>query len=149
MLYKHFVNEHASQEHEWDGDLLDLNDSAKDEAVSIFLDKYGTTWYDDIDPASFTWSVANTATHILYKNAFDESSVNSAIKMLVDAQSALAPSHYGNDEKLWSHALGDITKFRANSYAQEMKNKIYLYLEDRMRDMIQETFDRMFAHAEA
>lgn len=149
MLYTHFVNEHASQDQLWDGDLLDLDDEAKDEAVAIFLEKYGTTWYDDIYPASFTWSVAQTATHILYRNHFDESSVNAAIKMLVDAQSALAPSHYGKDDMLWSHALGDMTKFRAKTYADEMKNKIYLYLEDRMREMIQETYHKEFTRAEA
>lgn len=134
-MYKEFVETWMHNLPNWDGDLLDLTDEAKDEAVFIWLLNH-ESWYPDIYPASFSPTISRIATQML----FGEVRANNAMMVeLFMSRAQDAPDDYGDDECWWSEALNDIDASDPD-FANTCRENIYLYLEDRLREAVQDDY---------
>lgn len=128
---------------EEDSRLLSLPDTAKDEAVEIWL-KNHTTWLEDIFPASFGKGVCKIAVQMI----FGKTPVRS--KLVSDLFIAMAndsPDTYGRDDQWWSHALEVHLDEYVNldSFVTFLRERIYLYLELHIEE---EVFQQMADIAE-
>ena len=121
--------------------LSDLPDSAKDEAVYIWLMSH-KSWFDDIYPVCFGRSVGKIATEMLFGA---KPSSNKLIANLFIAMAEDAPDDYGRDEQWRSDSL-DIyidTIVNLGNFADDLRDRIYLYLEPSIEDEIFEDLEKM------
>ena len=114
--------------------LQDLSDQAKDEAVYIFLMTH-KTWFDDIYPVTFGRGVGKIATEMLFgKTPANSKLVSSLFIAMVDDYLADA-----DREELWySEALNIYLDelVHLGNFADEMRERIYLYVESYVEDDI-------------
>lgn len=138
LNYADFIAKHYDDVMEEDFTLSDLPDSAKDEAVYIWLMSH-QTWLEDIFPASF----GRGASKIGLKMLYDRQPVNSRlISDLFIAMAHDSPDDYGQDDLWWSHALDDhLDKYvYLGNFAEYLREGIYLYVEERVETEIREQF---------
>ena len=138
LNYSDFIAKHYDNVMEEDFTLSDLPDSAKDEAVYIWLMSH-QTWLDDIFPASFGRGASKIALKMLY----DKQPV--ASRLISDLFIAMAhdsPDDYGQDDLWWSHALEENLdkQVALPNFAEYLKDGIYLYVEDSVETAVREQF---------
>ena len=121
-----------------DARLSDLEDTEKDMACHIWMHSH-RTWFDDIYPMAIGRSVGKIVTDMLFGKAPGNSKL---ISNLFIAMAEDSPDDYGKDELWWSEALGIHLDSIVNlgNFGDELRDRIYLYLEPSMEDYI---FDRM------
>ena len=105
-----------------------------DEAVFLWLDSH-RTWFDDIYPESFGRGAGKIVTDMLYDNSPNSSK---QISNFFIAMAEDCPDHYDRQARWWSEALDmhldEIVEL--GNFKDEIKHKIYLYLENDIEDFI-------------
>jgi len=132
--YQDFIEKHYDILNAEDARLLDLPDDAKDEATYIWMNSH-KTWFDDIYPVAIGRSVGKIVTEMLFGKKPNHSKL---ISNLFIAMAEDCPDDYGRDEQWWSEAL-EIhldTIVNLGNFADELRERIYLYLEPAMEDVI-------------
>ena len=139
LIYEDFVSKHYDALYKEDSRLSDLPDAAMDEAVYIWLNSH-KTWFEDIYPATFSRGVGKIATEMLFGKAPSASKIvsNLFIAMAEDAV------EHDKDDLWWSEALGTHLDSMVNlgNFADELRDRIYLYLEHTIEEAIFEEFAR-------
>ena len=138
LNYADFISDHYADIMQDDFRLSDLPDRAKDEAVYIWLMSH-QTWLEDIFPASFSRGVSKIALKILY----EQKPVNSRlVSDLFIAMAQDSPDNFGHDDLWWSHAFEENLDKQAAlpSFAEYLKDGIYLYVEDSVETAVREQF---------
>ncbi len=139
LIYEDFVSKHYDALYKEDSRLSDLPDEAMDEAVYIWLNSH-KTWFEDIYPATFSRGVGKIATEMLFGKAPSASKIvsNLFIAMAEDAV------EHDKDDLWWSEALGTHLDSMVNlgNFADELRDRIYLYLEHTIEEAIFEEFAR-------
>lgn len=119
----------------WNGDLIELSDKAKDEAVYIWLTNH-ESWYPEIYPEPFSLSLCRLATKVLFEEKYPS---DDFLMLIFEA----ADDSDLNGDTWWSEAMKDISEyFDSSSFIEECRNSIYLYLESAMREQIKETYSQ-------
>jgi len=119
----------------WEGDLLDLNDNAKDAIVYEWLVTH-PSWLNDIFPHTCT-DKYELALGLTYN-----SSSRILAAMLIDAAEANADQCDG--DAYWSEALGHFEDILHNAnFMAEVRERIYGYLEDSLRDRVEQSFTHL------
>ena len=122
--YENLLNKHDR--------LGDLPEEIQDEAVYIWLNKY-TSWYTDIYPACFNGKSCDLMTEMLFGSKKTHSVL---VKMLFNVM-AEESSNTHRDDLYQSEALGYVDdKMHLDNFADEIRESIYLYLENSMEDEI-------------
>lgn len=136
-LFDDFIWEHIDVIHyQEDSRLSDFSDQDKDKAVHLWLNSH-RTWLEDIYPVSFGRSVGKIATDMLFGKKPNHSKL---ISNLFIAMAEDCPDDYGRDEQWWSEAL-EIhldTIVNLGNFADELRDRIYLYLEPAIEDYVWE-----------
>lgn len=136
-LFDDFIWEHIDTIHyQEDSRLSDFSDEDKDKAVYLWLNSH-RTWFEDIYPVSFGRSVGKIATDMLFGKPLGNSKL---ISNLFIAMAEDCPDDYGRDEQWWSEAL-EIhldTIVNLGNFADELRERIYLYLEPAIEDYVWE-----------
>ena len=136
-LFDDFIWEHIDTIHyKEDSRLSDFSDQDKDKAVYLWLNSH-RTWFEDIYPVSFGRSVGKIATDMLFGKKPNHSKL---ISNLFIAMAEDCPDDYGRDEQWWSEAL-EIhldTIVNLGNFADELRERIYLYLEPAIEDYVWE-----------
>ena len=136
-LFDDFIWEHIDVIHyQEDSRLSEFSDEDKDKAVYLWLNSH-RTWFEDIYPVSFGRSVGKIATDMLFGNPLGNSKL---ISNLFIAMAEDCPDDYGRDEQWWSEAL-EIhldTIVNLGNFADELRERIYLYLEPAIEDYVWE-----------
>lgn len=136
-LFDDFIWEHIDTIHyQEDSRLSDFSDEDKDKAVYLWLNSH-RTWFEDIYPVSFGRSVGKIATDMLFGKPLGNSKL---ISNLFIAMAEDCPDDYGRDEQWWSEAL-EIhldTIVNLGNFADELRDRIYLYLEPAIEDYVWE-----------
>jgi len=139
LIYEDFVDKHYEALYKEDSRLSDLPDEAMDEAVYIWLNSH-KTWFEDIYPATFSRGVGKIATEMLFGKAPSASKIvsNLFVAMAEDAV------EHDKDDLWWSEALGTHLDSIVNlgNFADELRDRIYLYLEYTLEEAIFEEFAR-------
>ena len=139
LIYEDFVDKHYEALYKEDSRLSDLPDEAMDEAVYIWLNSH-KTWFEDIYPATFSRGVGKIATEMLFGKAPSSSKIvsNLFIAMAEDAV------EHDKDDLWWSEALETHLDSSVNlgNFADELRDRIYLYLEHTVEEAIFEEFAR-------
>ena len=139
LIYEDFVDKHYEALYKEDSRLSDLPDEAMDEAVYIWLNSH-KTWFEDIYPATFSRGVGKIATEMLFGKAPSASKIvsNLFVAMAEDAV------EHDKDDLWWSEALGTHLDSMVNlgNFADELRDRIYLYLEHTIEEAIFEEFAR-------
>lgn len=139
LIYEDFVDKHYDALYKEDSRLSDLPDEAMDDAVYIWLNSH-KTWFEDIYPATFSRGVGKIATEMLFGKAPSASKIvsNLFIAMAEDAV------EHDKDDLWWSEALGTHLDSMVNlgNFADELRDRIYLYLEHTIEEAIFEEFAR-------
>ena len=140
LTYHDFVSKHYNTLYEEDSRLSDLPDEALDEAVYIWLNSH-KTWFEDIYPATFSRGVGKIATEMLFGKA---PSNNKIVANLFIAMAEDAPVEYAKDDLWWSEALEMHLDEIVNlgNFADDLRDKIYLYLEEAIEEAVFEEFTR-------
>jgi len=139
LIYEDFVDKHYEALYKEDSRLSDLPDEAMDEAVYIWLNSH-KTWFEDIYPATFSRGVGKIATEMLFGKA---PSVSKIVSNLFVAMAEDAVEH-DKDDLWWSEALGTHLDSMVNlgNFADELRDRIYLYLEHTIEEAIFDEFAR-------
>ena len=136
-LFDDFIWEHIDVIHyQEDSRLSDFSDQDKDKAVHLWLNSH-RTWLEDIYPVSFGRSVGKIATDMLFGKKPNHSKL---ISNLFIAMAEDCPDDYGRDEQWWSEAL-EIhldTIVNLGNFADDLRDRIYLYLEPAIEDYVWE-----------
>lgn len=136
-LFDDFIWEHIDTIHyQEDSRLSEFSDQDKDKAVYLWLNSH-RTWFEDIYPVSFGRSVGKIATDMLFGKTPNNSKL---ISNLFIAMAEDCPDDYGRDEQWWSEAL-EIhldTIVNLGNFADELRERIYLYLEPAIEDYVWE-----------
>tara|TARA_R110002012_G_scaffold8868_1_gene40698 strand:+ start:5546 stop:6016 length:471 start_codon:yes stop_codon:yes gene_type:complete len=136
-LFDDFIWEHIDVIHyQEDSRLSDFSDADKDKAVHLWLNSH-RTWLEDIYPVSFGRSVGKIATDMLFGKKPNHSKL---ISNLFIAMAEDCPDDYGRDEQWWSEAL-EIhldTIVNLGNFADDLRDRIYLYLEPAIEDYVWE-----------
>ena len=136
-LFDDFIWEHIDVIHyQEDSRLSDFSDEDKDKAVYLWLNSH-RTWFEDIYPVSFGRSVGKIATDMLFGKTPNNSKL---ISNLFIAMAEDCPDDYGRDEQWWSEAL-EIhldTIVNLGNFADDLRDRIYLYLEPAIEDYVWE-----------
>lgn len=139
LIYEDFVDKHYEALYKEDSRLSDLPDEAMDEAVYIWLNSH-KTWFEDIYPATFSRGVGKIATEMLFGKAPSASKIvsNLFVAMAEDAV------EHDKDDLWWSEALGTHLDSIVNlgNFADELRDRIYLYLEYTLEEAIFDEFAR-------
>ena len=134
-LFDDFIWEHIDTIHyKEDSRLSDFRDQDKDKAVHLWLNSH-RTWLEDIYPVSFGRSVGKIATDMLFGKKPNHSKL---ISNLFIAMAEDCPDDYGRDEQWWSEAL-EIhldTIVNLGNFADDLRDRIYLYLEPAIEDYV-------------
>lgn len=134
-LFDDFIWEHIDVIHyQEDSRLSDFSDQDKDKAVHLWLNSH-RTWLEDIYPVSFGRSVGKIATDMLFGKKPNHSKL---ISNLFIAMAEDCPDDYGRDEQWWSEAL-EIhldTIVNLGNFADDLRDRIYLYLEPAIEDYV-------------
>lgn len=134
-LFDDFIWEHIDVIHyQEDSRLSDFSDADKDKAVHLWLNSH-RTWLEDIYPVSFGRSVGKIATDMLFGKKPNHSKL---ISNLFIAMAEDCPDDYGRDEQWWSEAL-EIhldTIVNLGNFADDLRDRIYLYLEPAIEDYV-------------
>lgn len=134
-LFDDFIWEHIDTIHyKEDSRLSDFSDQDKDKAVHLWLNSH-RTWLEDIYPVSFGRSVGKIATDMLFGKKPNHSKL---ISNLFIAMAEDCPDDYGRDEQWWSEAL-EIhldTIVNLGNFADDLRDRIYLYLEPAIEDYV-------------
>ena len=134
-LFDDFIWEHIDTIHyQEDSRLSDFSDQDKDKAVHLWLNSH-RTWLEDIYPVSFGRSVGKIATDMLFGKKPNHSKL---ISNLFIAMAEDCPDDYGRDEQWWSEAL-EIhldTIVNLGNFADDLRDRIYLYLEPAIEDYV-------------
>ena len=140
LIYEDFVDKHYDALYKEDSRLSDLPDEAMDEAVYIWLNSH-KTWFEDIYPATFSRGVGKIATEMLFGKA---PSSNKIVANLFVAMAEDAPVEYAKDDLWWSEALEMHLDEIVNlgNFADDLRDKIYLYLEESIEEAVFEEFTR-------
>jgi hypothetical protein len=134
-FYEDFIYEHYDLIEEADR-LSDLPDHVIDQATYIWLNKY-TSWHTDIYPASFSSGVCKIATEMLFGKAPSHSRI---VSNLFIAMAEDSPDSDSRDDTYLSEALGYFDdKVHLGNFADDVRDSIYLYLENSMEE---ELFDQ-------
>jgi hypothetical protein len=143
LIYEDFVSKHYDALYPEDSRLSDLTDEALDEAIYIWLNSH-KTWFDDIYPISIGRSVGKIVTEML----FGKKPINSKlISNLFIAMAEDCPDDYGREAQWWSEALGIHLDEIVNlgNFADDLRDRIYLYLESVMEEEIYDEFAKQKA----
>lgn len=136
-LFDDFIWEHIDVIHyKEDSRLSEFSDQDKDKAVYLWLNSH-RTWFEDIYPVSFGRSVGKIATDMLFGKKPNHSKL---ISNLFIAMAEDCPDDYGRDEQWWSEAL-EIhldTIVNLGNFADDLRDRIYLYLEPAIEDYVWE-----------
>ena len=139
LIYEDFVDKHYEALYKEDSRLSDLPEEAMDEAVYIWLNSH-KTWFEDIYPATFSRGVGKIATEMLFGKAPSASKIvsNLFVAMAEDAV------EHDKDDLWWSEALGMHLDSIVNlgNFADDLRDRIYLYLEYTIEEAIFEEFAR-------
>ncbi len=129
--YEDFVYRHWDILAKKDARLSDLPNEALDEAVYIWLTTH-KSWYPDIYPATFSTGVCDIATEML----FGKKPV--ASKIVSNLFIAMAEDDDSNDrDDLWWSCAGYLDEIvNVRNFAEEFREKVYLYLECDLEDEI-------------
>jgi hypothetical protein len=134
----------------WQGDILEMPDNAKDEAVFIYLSNR-VTWLEDIYPSCFSREQGELATKMLFNSdsqampiSIGQSMFKFAAETYINAQGDNLSKQDYIDDCYYSPALGRFDDvIDAANFTDEARERIYLYLEPVLRDEIQEAYDAM------
>ena len=140
LIYEEFVGKHLNTLYKEDARLSDLPNEALDEAVYIWLNSH-KTWFEDIYPACFSRGVGKIATEMLFGKA---PSSNKIVANLFVAMVEDAPAEWDKDDLWWSEACSIHLDSIVNlgNFADELRDRIYLYLEQTLEEEIFSEFYR-------
>ena len=135
-FYEDFIYEHYDLLEKADR-LSDLPDRVIDQATYIWLNKY-TSWHTDIYPASFNAGVCKIATEMLFG---EKPAHSKLVSNLFIAMAEESPEAGSRDDTYLSEALGYFDhKVNLGNFADDVRDSIYLYLENSMEDELFQQF---------
>ena len=119
----------------WEGDLIDLTDKCKDIITFTWLNTH-QTWLDDVFPhtCSDRYELALSMTY------------GSTSRMLAAMFRDAEQDHEDecDNDAYFSEALDNFSdSLDAADFIEQVRNKIYLYLEDDMRNRVEQSFAHM------
>ena len=132
--------------HQEDSRLGDFDDETKDMLVHLWLNSH-RTWFEDIYPVAIGRSVGKIATDMLFGKPLGNSKL---VSNLFIAMAEDCPDDYGRDEQWWSEAL-EIhldTIVNLGNFADDLRDRIYLYLEPAIEDYIWDRAANLVAEEE-
>lgn len=144
MSYKclnDFVAFLADQEN-FTGDLMDLNDYTKDTMVAIWLVNHGS-WMTDIFPHTAGENY-HEAMMLTYPDNLDCEGLRRPSLTLAQLfrQLAVKYKEYCDGDAYWSEAAEDFEEILDEpDFEEQMRNRIYLYMEKTLREKVQDSYD--------
>jgi hypothetical protein len=137
--FNDLINLLANEDNRWEGDLVDLADDAKDEICYHWL-RLHPTWLDEI----FPHTVSDEALFVLdltYGVGMFEDVSNVALST-VFVTAHLRQMKDCDGDAFWSEALGNFEDILdLDNFHEEIRERIYMYLESPLRDKVQDIFD--------
>ena len=135
---KDFVGWITSIDDRWDGDLIELSDSQKDAACYTWL-RMHPTWLDDIFPHTCSDNfdaVLDLTYRIGQYQALPSGSLAYYFKSKENEY-----RHQCDDDGFWSEALDDFKSIlNDDDFDELIRGRIYLYMEDTLREKVWEEF---------
>jgi len=137
--FNDLINLVAHENNRWEGDIVDLHDDAKDEICYHWL-RLHPTWLDDI----FPHTVSDESLFVLDLTygigMFEDVSTVALSTVFLTAH--LRHIKECDGDAFWSEALDHFDDILiADDFADQVKDRIYMYLESTLRDKVQDIFD--------
>ena len=123
---------------QWSGDMLDLDDDFKDDICYHWL-RLHPTWLDDIFPHTVSDEALLVLDLAYGVGLFADSGDVGLADVFYNATLRLKEI---DEDVYWSEALGNFESILSDKvFGQEVRDRIYMYLEPSLREEVQEIFD--------